>query len=79
MVMKGLLAASVQDIVDGFTDGTLNPWCGMSGKALLADGTYQVITDTPCLTDMDQLTLQFFVDGITSEYPVNQEPVVFGK
>ncbi len=79
IVMKGPLVKSVQDVIDGFTNGTLHPECGMSGKALLADGTYQIITKTPCQTDMDILTMQWFVDGITSEYPVNQEPVTFGK
>jgi len=79
VVMKGPLAPSIQDIVDGFTDGTLNPWCGMSGRALLADGTYQTITDAPCLSDLDQLTMQWFVDGYTGEAPTNQEPVSFGK
>ncbi len=79
MRLTGPLAKSVQDIVDKFATGTFDPSCGRSGKALLADGTYQTITDAPCLTPMDQLTMQWLGDGYTGEYPTLAEPVTFGK
>lgn len=74
----GKAAPYVQDIIAKFKDGTLNPWCNLSGS-IQVNGELTSIKVDGCLSDMDQLTWQWYVNGYEGEYPDNAEFPAYGK
>jgi basic membrane lipoprotein Med (substrate-binding protein (PBP1-ABC) superfamily) len=68
--------AKSDNMIAAMTDGTFNPFCGpLTGKGIDKDGK-DILIEVPegkCLSDMDQLTMQWLVDGYSGEYPVLPE------
>ena len=71
-----LVPADVQEkaqtLIDSIAAGEFNPFCGpISGTGLSPEGDVVEIEvpEGMCLSDMDQLTMQWYVDGVSGEYP----------
>lgn len=71
-----LVPAEVQEkaeaLIESMASGEFNPFCGaITGSGLSPDGeTVPVeVPEGMCLTDMDLLTMQWYVDGVSGEYP----------
>lgn len=74
----GKAAPYMQDVIAKFTDGTLNPWCNLTGQVQV-NGELKPVTVEGCLSDADQLTWQWYVTGYEGVYPDNTEFPVYGK
>ncbi len=74
--MVGPCVPLIQDVVDALTNKTLNPWCNLEGQVQV-NGVLQPIKVEGCLTDMDQLTWPWYVNGYLGEYPDNTELPVY--
>ncbi len=71
-----LVPADVQDkaqaVVDSIKSGDFDPFCGpISGVGAAADGsTVDIeVPEGKCLSDMDLLTMQWYVNGVKGELP----------
>lgn len=71
-----LVPAEVQTqaeaLIASMTAGEFNPFCGpISGSGLAPDGSTVAVSvpEGKCLSDMDLLTMQWYVDGVSGEYP----------
>jgi basic membrane protein A len=59
-------------LIESIRAGEFNPFCGpITGTALAEDGSTVAIEvpEGKCLSDMDLLTTQWYVDGVVGEYP----------
>ena len=59
-------------LIESIKSGEVNPFCGpISGTAAAEDGsTVEIeVPEGKCLSDMDLLTMQWYVDGVVGEYP----------
>jgi basic membrane protein A len=70
------LKAKTEALVADMKAGKFDPFCGpISGKGKDSAGNWVTVTvpEGKCLSDMDQLTEQWFVDGYQGEYPTLPE------
>lgn len=64
--------ADAEALVESITAGEFDPFCGpITGTGLAEDGSVAEIEvpEGKCLSDMDLLTMQWYVDGVVGEYP----------
>lgn len=68
----GKAAPYVQDVIAKLKSGDLNPWCNLSGQ-IKVNGVMQDFKVEGCMSDMDQLTWQAYVNGYLGDYPDNTQ------